>query len=144
MSILTQLHKYQQLFASLAILSFPFVLTNTDRIKIRRSPLEVGLISFDHPKLDLHHFVSKSTAKLPIQHALVTWIPGYVRNHAYIPAHKELQFFTTTKRTKHFQEYETRIDFGGHRDWETVGYGAGHGVLGSGFFLPFSSNEKFG
>ncbi|KAB0798988.1 hypothetical protein PPYR_06868 [Photinus pyralis] len=146
MSISTrQLHKYQQflqIFAFLVVLIFASIPANTTPINERRSPLEVGLISFDRPNVFLARHMGKTKTKLPLDHPTVAWVPGYVRNHAYIPAHKEIVLFASAK--KNDRELHEELDFQGHKDFETVGYGAGHGLIGNGFFLPFTNRESFG
>ncbi|KAF5277633.1 hypothetical protein FQA39_LY06126 [Lamprigera yunnana] len=108
--------------------------------KIKRAPLEIGLISFnDVPK---HQFLKVNLTR-GHHHTLKTgntqhvWIPGYVKHHAYIPAHEHhiiipphevivarpiqtllLPLNSNIYRT-HIGGFGVGVDFGGR--------GAGHG-----------------
>ncbi|KAK4887179.1 hypothetical protein RN001_003450 [Aquatica leii] len=68
-------------------------------IKIKRAPLEVGLISFnDAPKYLSHKTnLTKHRQRNSVKtgHSQHMWIPGYVRDHAFIPAHEEHVFIPT-------------------------------------------------
>ncbi|KAF5271903.1 hypothetical protein FQR65_LT05050 [Abscondita terminalis] len=87
------LSKFHQIIFAIIIHHLIFGYTTAVPVKTKRSPLEVGLISFNNvPKFRLrktnitkhHHRNSYKTG-----HYHHTWIPGHVRDHAFIPAHEE-------------------------------------------------------
>lgn len=119
----------------------------------KRSPLELGLVSFNiaHPHykilssserpslLNNEQLKTKNENNSDNQHVLLNthtkheWIPGHVHNHAFIPAHSHNVFIPShsillTKSTVHSIILPYRNHYGGFGiGINAGGPGAGHG-----------------
>ncbi|CAG9835813.1 unnamed protein product [Diabrotica balteata] len=113
---------------------------------VKRSPLELGFVTF--PEVEKSRFVLFNMTKVeevkspekefhglstksPIITHSTEWIQGYIKNHAFIPAHIHHIFIPFVISVKHHASYNEHIYpeiIGGYGiGQQSGGQGAGHG-----------------